>query len=301
MPRRRPEFVLRSDKPRDGGQPFQRVGRRGRDVLSPRIAKLSSLTGGERVRPKFDAPRTLVEGVAAHLRELILKGGISPGERLNELRLAHELSLSRSPIREAFRMLAVEGLVAITPRRGVWVRPISLDELRDVFEMRSLFELFALTRSDRSNATERAHMRALLRTADAMLEQGDVEGWYESSQAFHDAIIDSARNRQLKALYDLLKLSMRRYQLMVIGLPRHPHRSQAEHQAIFDALARGNTERACDLLRAHLKRVRDTLAGALDEGRTEAHVRRQRLEEAASRPRRRARRRLNRSRVERRE
>jgi DNA-binding GntR family transcriptional regulator len=223
-----------------------------------------------------------VDGVAAHLRELISKGALQPGMRLNELRLAHDLSLSRSPIREAFRMLAVEGLVAITPRRGARVRPISLDELQDVFEMRSLFELFALGRSDRRNPNEHAHMRALLRQADAFLERGDVEAWYESSQAFHDAIIDSAGNRQLKALYELIKMSMRRYQLMVIGLPRHPDRSQAEHQEIFDAFAAGNRGRASDLLRAHLKRVTDTLAVALKSGRTEAELRRRIHRRAAS-------------------
>jgi DNA-binding GntR family transcriptional regulator len=104
-------------------------------------------------------------------------------------------------------------------------------------------------------------MRALLSEAQALLEQGNIEAWYEASQAFHDAIIDSAENRQLKALYKLLKLSMRRYQLMVIGLPRHPDRSQTEHQQIFDAFARGDSDQACTLLRAHLK-VRNVLRRA---------------------------------------
>jgi DNA-binding GntR family transcriptional regulator len=164
-------------------------------------------------------------------------------------------------------MLAAEGLVAITPRRGAWARAISLDELRDVFEMRSLFELFALARARRRTASEQARMRALLSEAQALLEQGNIEAWYEASQAFHDAIIDSAENRQLKALYKLLKLSMRRYQLMVIGLPRHPDRSQTEHQQIFDAFARGDSDRACTVLRAHLDRVAGTLAATLKEGR----------------------------------
>ena len=228
----------------------------------------------QRGHAKFVTPRTLVDGVAAHLREMILKGATPPGQRLNELRLAQEFSLSRSPIREAFRMLAAEGLVAITPRRGAWVRPISVEELRDVFEVRSLFELFALTRAGEVNASGQAHMQALLREAKAALEQGNVEAWYGSSLAFHDAIIDSAGNPQLRTLYGLLKPSMRRYQLMAVGLPRHPNRSQAEHQQIFDAFAQGETGRACELLRAHLDRVADALAAALEEGRTEPKVRR---------------------------
>jgi DNA-binding GntR family transcriptional regulator len=213
---------------------------------------------------KFDKPRTLVEEVAVHLREMILNGTISPGERLNELRLMQELSLSRSPLREAFRTLATEGLVTISPRRGARVRPISLEELRDVFEMRTLFETFALTRAARRMAGAKVdQMRGLLGEARMALTRRDVEAWYASSQQFHDAIVESAGNQQLKALYEFIKLSMRRYQLLVIGLPRHPDRSQVEHQRIFDALVRGNSRRASALLEAHIQRVAETLAAAL--------------------------------------
>ena len=109
---------------------------------------------------KFDKPRTLVEEVAVHLREMILNGTVSPGERLNDLRLIQELSLSRSPLREAFRTLATEGLVTISPRRDARVRPISLEELRDVFEMRTLFETLSATLAPSGGAVEigRAHV-----------------------------------------------------------------------------------------------------------------------------------------------
>jgi DNA-binding GntR family transcriptional regulator len=197
---------------------------------------------------------------------MILRGAISPGERLNELRFTREFSLSRSPIREAFRMLASEGLITIRPRSGAWVKPISLEELEDVFEMRTLFETFAITRAAERGASGQLQiMRRLLREAVAVLEQRDIEAWYESAQSFHDAIIAAAGNQQLKALYDLIKLAMRRYQLLVIGLAQHPDRSQVEHQRILDAFVRGNSERASELLRAHLKRVTDTLAAALRE------------------------------------
>ncbi|OLC39671.1 MAG: hypothetical protein AUH81_01115 [Candidatus Rokubacteria bacterium 13_1_40CM_4_69_5] len=213
---------------------------------------------------RFAKPRTLVEEVAAHLRERILDGTISPGERLYELRLTRELALSRSPLREAFRMLATEGLVTISPRRGTAVRPISIEELRDVSEMRTLFETFALARAAQRGAGDQVeHMRGLLAEARGALARRNVEAWYESSQRFHDAIIDSAGNAQLKSLYDFIKLSMRRYQLLVIGLPRHPDRSQAEHQKIFDAFVSGDGRRACARLEDHIRREADTLAAAL--------------------------------------
>lgn len=265
--RRVASYVLPSKAPAKRPQASAKSRRRS---ASKRLVAPGASAAGH---PKFDARSTLVDKVAAHLREMILKGTMAPGTRLNELRLAEGLSLSRSPLREAFRMLAAEGLVVITPRRGAWVRPISISELRDVFETRALFELFAVTRAQQRNEVELSHMRGLLHDAQAMLKRGDIAAWYESSQAFHDALVDAAGNGQLKALYELLKPSMRRYQLMVIGLPRHPDGSQAEHQQIFDAFVRGDTQRACNVLRDHLGRVASTLTAALKKGRTEAELR----------------------------
>ncbi len=211
----------------------------------------------------FRKPRTLVDEVAAHLRERIVNGSVSPGERLNELRLMQEFALSRSPIREALRILAAEGLVVIEPRRRTVVRPVSIDDLRDVFEVRALFETFALGQAVGRRREHKAGLRRLLDDARVLLGRRDVAGWYDSSQKFHDAIVEAGGNLHLKALYDTVKVSMRRYQLLVIGLPQHPARSQGEHENIFAAFARGDSARATALLRAHIHRVAETLAGAL--------------------------------------
>jgi DNA-binding GntR family transcriptional regulator len=215
------------------------------------------------VATEFRKPRTLVDEVAAHLRERIVNGRLSPGERLNELRLMHEFVLSRSPIREALRVLAAEGLVVIEPRRGTVVRPVSTDDLRDLFEVRALFETFALGQAIGHRYQHRTGLQALLDEARRLLGRRDVAGWYESSQRFHDAIVGAGGNAHLKTLYDAVKGAMRRYQLLVIGLPQHPARSQAEHEAIFAAFDRGDATRATALLRAHIQRVAETLGAAL--------------------------------------
>lgn len=211
----------------------------------------------------FRKPRTLVDEVAAHLRERIANGTVSPGERLNELRLTREFSLSRSPIREALRVLAAEGLVVLEPRRGTVVCPVSIDHLEDLFEVRAVFETYALGQAIGQRRQHKAALRRLLDDARELLDRRDVAGWYESSQRFHDAIVAAGGNLHLKALYDTVKVSMRRYQLLVIGLPQHPARSQGEHEAIFDTFARGDADRATALLRAHIHRVAETLADAL--------------------------------------
>src|SRR5262245_37586165 len=211
----------------------------------------------------FRKPRTLVDEVAAHLRDRIVNGTVSPGERLNELRLTQEFALSRSPIREALRVLAAEGLVVLEPRRGTVVCPVSIDQLRDLFEVRALFETFALGQAVARRRDHKIALRRPLDDARALLDQRDVAGWYEASQRFHNAVVAAGGNLHLKALYDTVKVSMRRYQLLVIGLPQHPARSHAEHEAILAAFARGDGARATALMRAHIHRVAETLAGAL--------------------------------------
>jgi DNA-binding GntR family transcriptional regulator len=224
----------------------------------------------------------LVDEVASHLRERIVNGSLSPGERLNELRLMEEFGLSRSPIREALRVLAAEGLVVIEPRRGTVVRPVSMDDLRDLFEVRALFETFALGEAIGRRREHGVGLRGLLDDARRLLGRRDVAGWYDSSQRFHDAIVEAGGNVHLKALYDTVKLSMRRYQLLVIGLPQHPARSQAEHESIVAAFTRGDSARATALLRAHIHRVAETLAGALGARSPAGDTRRRRARDRGS-------------------
>jgi DNA-binding GntR family transcriptional regulator len=209
---------------------------------------------------QFQRPENLATEVARHLREQIIDGDLAAGERVNEARVMRELGLSRSPVREALRILEAEGLVTLEPHRGAHVRTLSGEDLREIFDVRAMFETHALrAASSRLRAEAVVPLRDAVREARAALAIGAMEPWHQASLRFHDGIVALAGNAHLQRLYAELKVSLRRYQVSLIGLPQQPERSQAEHEAIAAALERGDLDRAVDEVHAHITNLKERL------------------------------------------
>jgi len=212
----------------------------------------------------FEKPTTLATEIARHLREAIIKGELVPGERLNESRLTRELALSRSPVREAIRILEAEGLLTLEPHRGARVRPLSDRDLEEIFDVRLMIESHALRRDPHRVTPEAiAPLRRAVEDARAALAVGDVERWHQTSLRFHDGLVALASNRHLTRLHEELKTSVRRYQISVIGPSGEPERFQAEHEAILEALERGRAERGAALVAAHITNLKEALVKAI--------------------------------------
>jgi DNA-binding GntR family transcriptional regulator len=209
---------------------------------------------------EFRKPTNLATEVARHLREQIISGAHAAGAHLNETRVMRELGLSRSPVREALRILEAEGLVVLEPHRGARVRTLSDDELREIFDVRLLFETHALrAAAARLTADSVAPLRAAAREARAALAAGAMEPWHQASLRLHDGLVGLAGNGHLRRLYDDLKVSLRRYQVSLIALPEQPSRSQRDHEAIVAALENGDVEAAVQELTAHITSLKETL------------------------------------------
>jgi len=213
---------------------------------------------------RFEKPTTLAVEIARHLREAIIRGEIGPGERLNETKLMGELALSRSPVREALRILEAEGLVHLEPHRGAHVRTLSDHDLREIFDVRLMFETHAVRHAaPRLTLDAVAPLRGAIEAARAALAGEAFEPWHQASLRFHDGLVALAANDHLKHLYDELKVSLRRYQISLIGLPQQPQRSQAEHEGILAALERGDVEGAVDSVANHITALKENLLKAL--------------------------------------
>jgi DNA-binding GntR family transcriptional regulator len=196
---------------------------------------------------------TLATEIARHLRDAIIKGELAAGERVNELKLTRELSLSRSPVREAIRILASEGLLTIEPHRGAHVRPVSDDDLEEIFDVRLMIESHGLRRGQRLTPEVIAPLRAAVDEAAAALRADALEPWHRASLRFHDGL----------RLHEELKVSLRRYQISTIELPGQPERSQAEHEAILDALEQGKVEQGTALVTAHITNLKEAVLKAM--------------------------------------
>lgn len=217
-------------------------------------------------RSSFRKPTTLANEIARHLRDAIVDGRLAPGERLNELKLTRELSSSRSPVREAIRILEAKGLVTVEPHRGARVRPVSENELAEILDVRLMIESHGLRRDGARLTPEAiAPLRRAVDEARAALAAGKITRWHEASLRFHDGLVALAGNRHLLRLHEQLKTSLARYQISIIGPSGEPERFQADHEAIAAALEGGQVERAVELVATHITNLKEALLKAIPE------------------------------------
>ena len=208
-------------------------------------------------RGDFEKPMTLAIEIARHLREQIISGALPAGERVNETKITRELSLSRSPVREALRILESEGLVTLEPHRGARVRAVSEQDLEEIFDMRLMIESHGVLRHVHRLAPDAlGPLRHAVEDARAALGASDMERWHQASLRFHDGLVMLASNRHLTRLHEELKTSLRRYQISVVAPPGEPDRFQVEHEAILEALEEGRVERGAELVAWHITNLK---------------------------------------------
>ncbi|WP_417809524.1 GntR family transcriptional regulator [Thioclava sp.] len=193
------------------------------------------------------------EQIASLLEEQILTGRFAPGARLDEVSLAEEHQVSRTPIREALQRLLLSGLVEHAPRRGVFVRQASAVEIMEMFEVMAELEAacgrLSAMRSSEEAVERLRHVNAGCREA---LKNGDADVYYEENGAFHHLIYAQSGNRFLENEAARLHRRLKPYRRMQLHLRGRMQQSMDEHDGIVDAIAAGKAEAAAELLRGHV-------------------------------------------------
>ncbi len=197
--------------------------------------------------------RSRSDQIAQILEDQILTGRFAPGTRLDEASLAEEHKVSRTPIREAFHRLAQSGLVVQQPRRGVFVRISSPVEILEMFEVMAELEAvcgrLAARRATDPAITELRQVNAECRAAR---EAGDVDLYYQKNGVFHHLLYAQSGNRFLEQEASRLHRRLKPYRRMQLFLRGRLQQSMEEHEAIVEAIAAGDANRAADLLRDHV-------------------------------------------------
>lgn len=198
------------------------------------------------------APRALYEEVAELLRQRIFARELEPGSWIDELKLAEEYGISRTPLREALKVLAAEGLVTMKVRRGAYVTEVSEKDLADVYHLLSLLESDAAgVVAERATDAELAELQTLHDALEAAV--GERDRFFALNEQFHMRVLELARNRwreQMVAdLRKVMKLN-RHNSLLKTG---RIEESLAEHRAIVAALAQRNTALAVQRMREHFQ------------------------------------------------
>lgn len=196
----------------------------------------------------------LHDRVAAELRALIVESRLEPGERLNERLLCQRFGVSRTPLREAYKVLAAEGLVELLPNRGAKVRPLDPAEFRDTVEvMEALERLAGQHAAVRASTAEIAEIGALHGRMMVAHEADDRRLYLALNQEIHLAIVAAARNAVLEESYLTLNARLRRYRYFA-GLGRERWvQSAAEHALIQDRLVARDGPGLAEILGRHLR------------------------------------------------
>lgn len=195
-----------------------------------------------------------------------MQGRRAPGTRLVEAELAAAFDVSRVPLREAFRILTLEGLVDLTLHRGATVRPLSDTELQELFGVRMAIETHAAaTLARRRDRDALARLRRHVMGMRAAVAAGDIATYQRLAAEFHETFVEAAGNALLTATYGQIRLRLRRYQAAMTRLPHLPKTSIAEHAAILDAIAKGDAAKASALSVAHLESLVRQFTGRAED------------------------------------
>jgi len=211
--------------------------------------------------------KSLAQQAADKLRELILLERLEPGTVIPEREVAHALGVSRTPLREALRLLAAEGLVEVAPSRPPRVVNPTLQELEHLLQIQGALEgLAGELACDAASDTELEHIVALEQKMRKLSEQGNALRFFECDMEFHRTIVEAAHNPPLSDTH--AAYHARLWRARFISSRRRVNRkgTLAQHQRIADALLARNPRKASQALRQHLRTAVTNISKALHDG-----------------------------------
>ncbi len=220
----------------------------------------------EDLKLNMNAYLPLRDVVFQTLREAILKGDLRPGERLMELQLAAKLGVSRTPIREAIRMLEQEGLAVTIPRKGAEVARMTEKNMEDVLQIReALDDLAVQVACDKMTEQQLKNLTLAMKNFETAIQTGNLSKIVAYDVEFHDIIYESTDNPKLVTLLNNLREQIYRYRVEYLkGKENYPMLIK-EHETILEALKEKNKERVADAMRNHIRNQAEAVKNIIRE------------------------------------
>jgi DNA-binding GntR family transcriptional regulator len=205
-------------------------------------------------------PSSLHDDVASQLRAYIFDGQLRPGNFIDEVTLCELWSISRTPLREALKVLTAEGLVRHEPRRGCFVNEVTEQDLDDIFPVIALLEgRCAYDATERATVADIQALEVWHQRLQKHADAGRINDYYEANFAIHEALIQLANNKWLaQTIADLRKI-LKLARLQQLHAPGRLKQSLKEHLAVFKALKAGDAAAAEAAMKNHLLQQREAL------------------------------------------
>lgn len=227
-----------------------RVGRRSRG--RPRKEAIPRAAGGG--RPRQPHRLALHEEARDRLRGMIVRGHLAPSGSIGEAALCDLLGMSRTPVREALKLLAAEGLVELRSNRGAFVAPVRAEEIPPLFEVVAGIErLGAELAAARASTRDLAGLRQLQERMEAHHDAVELDAYFDLNQQIHCAIVAMAGNEVLTAAHAMLFARVERVRFLALGSRSRWDESVAEHRAVLAALEAREADRAGTAIAAHVR------------------------------------------------
>ena len=192
--------------------------------------------------------------IADMLRDMVMTGKLKEGDKVNESELCETMGISKTPLREALRVLSVEGLIELVPNRGAFVTKPTFEEIREMFDVMSLLEGFcARAASEKMSQKEFERLEKLHNKLEELFKRRDQEEYIRINNQYHSYLQELAGNRILNQIVNGLRKKILLYRFQSLNLKKRFEHSIKEHRELLEALRERDHTRAESLMRDHLK------------------------------------------------
>lgn len=227
------------------------------------------------------AASTMTQKVYRYIKESIVKGHYAPGDWLQEIQISTDLGVSRSPVREALRLLVGDGFLVHIPNKGIFVRTFQEKELHDIFELRFCMEEIGIHGSVGKITLQVAQeLQGIIAHMEQAMVDGDIARYGELDFDLHTRIVAFSDNEIYRKVYHTYNHFVTPFRVFCIADPARAQQSMAEHAQLVDALIQGNMEQALSICQYHLEEnskvaleyITATASTAPTSGRTMAAI-----------------------------
>jgi DNA-binding GntR family transcriptional regulator len=213
---------------------------------------------------------SVTNSIVEYLRGKIIIGELPGGQRLNENQLAPKLGISRPPMREAFRILEHEHVIVSIPRKGVYIKELSINDCQEVYQMREMLECYAVDLLRSKNILSLQEVSSTLTSASGLLippddDQDQRLKYLKIFADFHIKLVEASGNNRLDYFYKSIQSTLYRYQFLYLSLPGAGGHSLEEHHHILNLITAGAYDEAKKSLKAHVDRMYELLVGKMKE------------------------------------
>ena len=203
---------------------------------------------------------TIREQVYEILRDEICRGVYPPRTRLQEADLTQHLNVSRSPVREALRQLASEGLLYEIPNKGVYVREFTVKDIEEIFDLRVILESYGMYHSEGNITPERREkLFSILADLETTFQRGELEQYTAADEKLHEQIVQLGNNNLVNETYERVRSMNQQFRVLSLMSSKRFMESLEEHRSIIPNILKGDYKTADEINRHHLRLACDAI------------------------------------------